>query len=496
MTAETPDRLLATQLGDGSRRGKQFVVLIVTATALLQALWISVVPPFRGSDEFDHAYRAAAVAGGQWRATQAPEDGRGLLVVAPKALVEAAHEQCASLSYTGPDNCSPAKDLGEGRVLVASGAANYNPVYYWVVGTIAAPFSGAAMLYAMRVASALLCLLFIALAAWSISVRRAPTWSGAGVLVAITPVMLYSTAITAPNGLEMAAALALWASLLGVAGPLRVGDSAPVRTERRLIAIAIVAGMTLATLRMLGPFFIVCIVLTVSAFRPAIIGRLFVVHTRLFAGGFLLVLGSVAAATYWILSTGSMNAGPDPQGGEWRASRLVLWPLQMIAAFPYRDQPGPLVVYPVVVLAFGGLVIAGLMRGSRRDRTVLLLMMAVALGIPILITLLTYSGRGAMWQGRYGLPYALGIVLVASSVLDRALAVSRWRKGLTVLGGFAFAAVAAASLRKVLNSELARPASAGDPGWHPPAAVLVAAVAMLAVAMQTWSVVRSQREPA
>ena len=71
--------------------------LLAAGVLLVQLAWILTVPPFRGIDEFDHAYRAAAVAHGQWL---------------PRA----------SASVRGH---------GE-YVEVASGAARYNPVFYWL----------------------------------------------------------------------------------------------------------------------------------------------------------------------------------------------------------------------------------------------------------------------------------------------------------------------------------------------------------------------------
>ena len=92
--------------------------------------------------------------------------------------------------------------------LVASAAALYPPAFYWIVGTAARPFEGAGSLYAMRVATAALCLIFIALGAWALSLL--PTrWPLVGLVIAVTPVMAYSTAIVAPNGVEMAAGIAL-----------------------------------------------------------------------------------------------------------------------------------------------------------------------------------------------------------------------------------------------------------------------------------------------
>src|SRR4051812_17846045 len=51
----------------GAVNGWRVAALVLLATLLAQAAWILAVPPFRGMDEFDHAFRAAGVASGQWR---------------------------------------------------------------------------------------------------------------------------------------------------------------------------------------------------------------------------------------------------------------------------------------------------------------------------------------------------------------------------------------------------------------------------------------------
>ena len=42
------------------------LALTLLGVLLVQAAWVLAVPPFRGSDEHDHAYKAAAVARGDW----------------------------------------------------------------------------------------------------------------------------------------------------------------------------------------------------------------------------------------------------------------------------------------------------------------------------------------------------------------------------------------------------------------------------------------------
>lgn len=483
--SESVTRGLAPGPG-GGRRG--FVVALVVGAALLQLLWVTVVPPFRASDEFDHAYRASGAAAGQWRATEEATDGRGILVVASESLVRAAQRQCESLGYTGPDNCTPAEQLGDGQVLVGSGAGNYNPLFYWVVGTAGAAFEGASSLYAMRFTGALLCLLLIAAAAWALSRRRRWSWATVGLPLALTPVLLFSTTVAAPNGLEMAAGLALWSSLLSLR------DVEDRRDERGLLVLAVVSACVLGVLRMLGPMFLGLIVLTAVALDPGLPRRLLQRHRALFLSGAALVTAAVAFGAYWILTTGSVQSS-GRQGSDFSWPMLIRWPLQAIAAFPYRDQPGPAVVYPVFLLAFLALVVAAWRAGTRRERVVLAAMGVAALAVPLVLTAVTHAGRGTMWQGRYGLPFTVGLVVLAVVVLDRRGVPLTWAQPrVLVPGALTLAVGAAASLVKVLQKEQARPESFLDPAWHQPPVLVVVAATLLAYAVLALPASRTRHD--
>ncbi len=250
----------------GPQRSRALVVaaLLLLGTFLLETAWIIALPPFRGTDEFDHAYRAASVAHGHWRfPSVAAEHGRGGLVVVPRALVEAASPVCASYLYTGRDNCYPVADVGDGYVTVASAAGSYNPVFYAVIGSVSTMFDGAHALYAMRVANALVCGLFIALAAWVTSLWAQTRWPLFAVVVSMTPVMIFSLAVAAPNAMEMSAALALWCSLLGV-----VRLDPDDRRMRLLIAAVALSGVVLVPLRLLGPLWLALIGATFLVMAP------------------------------------------------------------------------------------------------------------------------------------------------------------------------------------------------------------------------------------
>jgi hypothetical protein len=400
--------------------------LLVLGTLLMQAAWWLALPPFRGTDEFDHAYRAAAVAGGQWRSPgEQAAHGRGELVTVPRSLVTAARPVCSSYAYTGHDNCNPAGDAAHGRVQVASAAATYQPVFYWVVGSVASSFSGAGALYAMRVATAVLCAVLVGLAAWVTSRWSRSLWPCAGLVVAASPVVVFSTSVVAPNGLEMCAALLLWLSLLGLHSIDGVA-----RHQRALLVCATVGAVVLTTLRSIGPLWLGLIVLTILLpLGPRRIVDL-VRRTPVLAGvSTALVLAATLASVWWTRSAGTNALEPFDTDvtNRWTATlgQVPLWLLQSIAAFPRRGDPAPAIVYLGVALVFASLLVAGFLLGTRRWRVTLSASAVVALAVPLVLTVLTIAVSGPVWQGRYGLPYAFGLALVAAAALDAARASQR-----------------------------------------------------------------------
>ena len=73
------------------RRAFRVAALLFLGTLLLQSAWILTLPPFRGTDEFDHAFRAAQVAGGDWAAVvQLVPDYAGLAIDAEGTRVPTA----------------------------------------------------------------------------------------------------------------------------------------------------------------------------------------------------------------------------------------------------------------------------------------------------------------------------------------------------------------------------------------------------------------------
>ncbi|MBB6626430.1 DUF2142 domain-containing protein [Nocardioides sp. KIGAM211] len=485
-------------MSGAARRTWALFALTFVGISLVQLAWALVVPPFRGSDEHDHVFRAAAVARGEWRPDfQRVEDGRGDLVTVPGDLVTAAHPVCAALPYTGPDDCSASRTLADGQVQVGSAAARYHPAFYWVVGTAARPWHGAEAVYAMRAATAALCAALVALTL--VTLRRSATtvWPGAALLVVLTPVTTYSMSIVAANGVEMAAGALLWAALLGVSRRRGAQDV-------RWFGPALLGACLLVTLRSLGPLWFVLILLAAalavgrSAWWSALVdlGR-----TRLLAGG-LLLGACLAGGVAWTMTSGTNQPAATDSftGSPWPGivEQPVVWVLQTVAAFPARDDSASPIVYALGLILFWALLAAGWRTSDGRGRLAAGLVVLASVLLPLAITVLTFASVGFAWQGRYGWPLALGVLLLAGRALDGAATQPSRRVGLVLVAAVAAVLATATAVGQlgVLHGELVTSPLATDPAWLRPSGALVVLLTALGCGLVALAAVNRRDEPA
>lgn len=445
---------------------------------VLQVVWLLALPPFRGSDEFDHAYRAAAVARGQW--VPDPESatrGTGAFVDVPRDLVEAAAPECNRLPYTTAVDCEGTPAAG-GLVRVASGAGRYHFLFYEAIGLPALPFHGATSLYVMRLAGALLCwLMFLAVLAatrtWATS-----GWPFIGIAVASTPILMFSTVVAAPNGLEMVAAMALWSSLVGVF------SERAAAARGRLLPIVAVSGAVLATLRPLGPVWCGLVLLTVLAALKVDLRQFrTVVGSRAGAAAFAFVTLATLASVAWIESMGSLTIGrvtgsvlSVSERISYTSSQLPLWVFQSIAAFPLRNVASTPVVYGAMLTLGLGLLVPALLWAPARFKVVLLGSVVVSFAVPALITFRTINDFGLAWQGRYSMPYSIGVMVLAALALDRSARTAR-ASLLVVAGALFVVGQVTGPLEMFLRERRESPGVAnGDWVYLPPAVLLALGV--------------------
>ncbi len=460
-----------------ARHHRRFALWVLLGVSVLQAIWIVAVPPFRASDEFDHVYRAAGIMRGEWTLDEPAADGRGQVVTVPSDVVKAAEGQCTYLEYTGRDNCYAIESAGEGLVHVASAAGQYHPAYYAVIGSVPSLFGGAGYDYALRIAAAVFCSLGIALAALVWARGGDTSIERFGFLLCLTPIFVYSSVIPAPNGPEMVAGLVVWCALLRL-------TSLPPHAQGRVFVVAAVAAGLLVTFRYLGPLWLGLIVVTVVVFHGwSATTRLVSAHKRVVVLSIVAVTLATAMSAAWTLRgtfLGVQEDTPSIEGPLNLGAQPFVWLLQIVGAFPLRGDASPFVVYVIYLLVLGAMLLAAGVLGRWRERAVLVLSVVVVVALPIVLTAATYRTHGVIWQGRYGLAYAVGVALMASVVIARGAPRSANRElpRLVMIGSGLLGGGHAIAIGAFLVEEQAVAPSMNDEAWlNPPVGLVVAATA-------------------
>lgn len=411
---------MSTPVRSNNPRTRRRALLSFLAGVLcLQAAWMLTVPAFRGIDEIDHAYRAASVVRGDvGPATRPVPNGRGLMVMVPAAMVESARPACAQLKYVGRGNCVPVTDvLKDGTVGIASAAGAYLPLYYALVGWPSLFLGDKNALYGMRIASMVLCDVFLLLAAW-IALRRRSPWHMAGLILCLTPTVIYASILSAPNAVSMSGGLLMWVAWTAADPGL------PSRDNRLYAWLGTLGAVATSVTHNTGPIWVlVTIVVLAWIWRPQLKPRQAV---RLLGPAAGVILAAFMTAILWTRYSGANSLDHEsvqPESSTPELSELAMLPVRWLFQSVFgAPRPGGMAAVLVYGLAFTLIlliVMAGFQRAEPRVRHAMLFIAFTLTVLPLLLTLLTYDALGFAWQGRYSIPLGVGITLLAAACLHR-----------------------------------------------------------------------------
>ena len=93
---------------------------------------------------------------------------------------------------------------------------------------------------------------------------------------------------------------------------------------------------------------------------------------------------------------------------------------EMIGNFGWLDTPAPTYTIFVWLMGLGFVVVGGLLVAARRDLAVLVGLLIAAVVVPVLLEARSVSEKGLIWQGRYTLPLAVGVPILAAFAATRA----------------------------------------------------------------------------
>ena len=411
-----------------------FAVVFLPAFVAI-ATWSLAMPRDSGPDEPSHVVHAAAVDRGQW--VGAPIKGHlpgFTLVHVPAAfsyLAGVGQEHCFQSPPTRPASCQPPWLASGGSVATGTYTGRYPPLYYAVVGLPTLVSSSLPAFYAMRLLSALASALFLGLAGAVAAVWSRNRMLRVGILLAVTPMALYSAAFVNPSGLEICAALCLWVS--GMVLVREHLDDPPAG----LVVIVAVSAAVLALSRPISPLWLGIIGATLLAVCDARAAIALLRRSRLVQ----VALGSVALATAlavaWVLAVHSFDVQRGLVGLPAHASALDVlrasvlregtWLQETVGIFGSHETVAPLVTYVVWGAGITSLGVVSMLVGRRRDLTALVGLVVACVVLPVAIQFLHARSLGIVWQGRYTLPAAVGIPILGAVIVGSAALPTRLR---------------------------------------------------------------------
>ena len=471
---------------------RSFSIVFLPAFVAI-ASWSLAMPRDSGPDEPSHVVHAAAVDRGQWVGSPVSQLPGFTLVRVPAALsyvAGIAQEQCFQSPPTRPASCQPSWPADGHVVPSVTYTGHYPPLYYAIVGLPTLASSSLPAFYAMRLLSALVCALLLGLAGAVVAMWSRNRMLPLGILLAVTPMALYSAAVVNPSGLEICAGVCLWVS--GVVLVREHLDDPP----GALVVIVAVSAAVLALSRPISPLWLAvvaaCLIAT-SGIRPAVelLRRRRLVRVALGSVALVAVL-----AVAWVLSVHAFDVQHGLVGLPPHASALDVlrnsirregtWLREMVGIFGSHETLAPSPTYFIWAVGIAAVVVAAVVVGARRDVVALVALIAACIVLPIAIQFLHARSLGIVWQGRYTLPAAVGIPILGAVIVGDATVSTRLQRRFD-LGAIVLVVAATAGSFLAFAEALRRyavgvngPILFVHPTWQPPGGVIAWLVVALA----------------
>jgi hypothetical protein len=389
---------------------------------LLGAAWAGAGPLLSGSDEGAHAIKAAAVVRGELHGARTGPQGRPWLVHVPGPLARAQDPfaVCYLYAVDRPGSCGLSFSGPTANQAVTTQFGAYPPLYYLVVGLPSIASPSALGIYLMRLISVAITSAFLASALTSALACRRSRMLVVGLGIAIVPIVIYLGAVITDSGLEISAAICLWVSAL-----VYFVDP-PAHGDERLLTRAGISASALVLARPLSPLWLAVIALTIMALCPKERARAVLKRrdARIWAG---IVTVATGLALVWTLSIGVSIIGYSGALASWSRPHIASVVLgdtgtyirQMVGLFSFDNVAAPLFTFVVFWTLAGLLVMLAVVVARRRQLLVLIALVGATVLLPVAIDVLEAGKYGYLWQGRYSLPLAIGIPLLAAFTVGR-----------------------------------------------------------------------------
>lgn len=401
-------------------------VWVLLALMLTIGSWSLATPLTQGPDEPDHMIQAAAVVRGQFGGTQSEEHLNGIpigevgAVEVPKWVLQFPNvSDSISICTTAPQSCKfvnhpPTGGSNTANVLSGTQFSRFPPLYYLIVGLPSLLGTGSGAEWGMRFTGVLLDSALLALGLFLLAryhPRRLPLLAA---MVALSPMVLFLTSVVSSSGIEVAAGFAAWCGGLCVVERARIPPMLAVLTGLSFIALILSRPISL--------YNAVVIVTALALFLGWARSRE-LLRNRSFRPTWVLAIASAVLAGCYLVAVGEPYLEGTPKNPpldligsisltlHLSGSRL----LQCVGDFGWVALPAPRWVQVLWITALVGFLAYGLAVSRRVRRALPFLVLSIVV-MPVIFESPRIDSVGAYWSGRYWLPLAVGLPLVASGI--------------------------------------------------------------------------------
>jgi hypothetical protein len=394
--------------------------------AALTGLWSLATPLFGSADEPAHVVRAASVARGEITGrTPRPKVLVGQTFVRLPAIYASASSHLECFAGKPKIDASCHKFTGSetkiGSILTEAG--HHPPAYYAVVGGVSrlSPTATIAV-YLMRLTTAIITALFVTMAVSALRRMSVPRSVLVGLAVSLTPMVLAFGSVVTPSALEIAAGIATWACGLVLVSEMRDGKEA----DRGLVTQLGIAASALVLARQISMLWLALIgVILAALLGKEALRRLFRATTaRVWA---VVVALCTSTQIAWIAFAHGLDLSvppalkielSTPEIVRETVSRVPMFFVEMLGNLGWIDTRLPRLSYILLTAALTSLVLFAMATGTRRYVLAMLVAIVVTVVVPIVLESWQATDYGFYWQGRYTLPFAVGVPLLAVFALQ------------------------------------------------------------------------------
>ena len=406
----------------------RFLLALITAYMLLAASWFVADPIGAAPDEPQHYLKTIALGRGDWFGSPSSyflfNTGTPLAIATTKKLTR-SYFMPAALAVPPAWLCM-AEQRNSARcvyqrprypmssVAQPSYVARYQPYPYILpalLSKLATDRDTALMLARFGIAlSAVPFLLAALLLLWDGSLL-----SELGLVVALTPMVMFTSVVLSPSGPEIAAAICVLACII------RMSQQRPL--PQLFWAILMISGVMLAAARALG---VLWIVLDVAVMIWLVGMPRLKSHLALYRRPALITLisigGAMLASVGWQLAVPAVGF-PIPHF-ELTAFVDAVFNVpevfaETIGIFGWQDTVMPRFCYALWGLISIGMLIAAMRRGTNRERKLVDALLLASGLLTVLLSVAVLIPSGYAMQGRYMLPFGVAVPMVAGEVVRR-----------------------------------------------------------------------------